>query len=233
MTDRFFSASSRIRYEGPDSADSARLPLVRRRARRARQADGASTCASRSATGTRFCWPGIDMFGGETFDAPVVRRRRSDGAGASARPRWRSSSSASSACRSSPSTIATSPPRRATLAATNAQLDRIVEQLAAHMAAHRRAAAVGHGQPVQPPPLRRRRRDQSRSRGVRLRRGAGEEGDGGHAPARRRQLRALGRARGLRHAAQHRPAPRARPARPLPAAGGRAQARASASPARC
>ena len=41
---------------------------------------------------------------------------------------------------------------------------------------------------------------------------------------RRRQLRAVGRPRGLRHAAQHRPAPRARAARPLPAAGRRAQA---------
>ena len=38
------------------------------------------------------------------------------------------------------------------------------------------------------------------------------------------ELRALGRARRLRDAAQHRPEARARPARPLPLAGGRAQA---------
>ena len=42
-------------------------------------------------------------------------------------------------------------------------------------------AAVGDGEPVLAPALHGRRGDQPRSRGVRLRRGAGEEGPGGHA----------------------------------------------------
>ena len=90
--------------------------------------------------------------------------------------------------------------------------------------AHRRAAAVGHGQPVLQPALPGRRGDQPRPRGVRLRRRPGRPLPRGHAPPRRPQLRAVGRPRGLRHAAQHRPAARARPARPVPVDGRRAQA---------
>ena len=69
---------------------------------------------------------------------------------------------------------------------------------------YRSQAAVGHGQPVQPSPLRRRRGHQPRPRGVRLRRGAGALLPGDHPPPRRRELRALGRPRRLRHPAQHR-----------------------------
>ena len=91
-------------------------------------------------------------------------------------------------------------------------------------AAHRRRAAVGHGEPLLAPPLPGRRGDQPRPRGVRLRRRPGRPLPRGHAPPRRPQLRAVGRARGVRHAAQHRPAPRARPVRPVPVDGRRAQA---------
>ena len=62
------------------------------------------------------------------------------------------------------------------------------------------------------------------SGGLRLRRGAGQAHARGHAAARRRELRPVGRARRLRHAAEHRPRPRGRPARPVPAPRGRAQA---------
>ena len=55
-----------------------------------------------------------------------------------------------------------------------------------------------------------RRRHQPRSRGVRLRRGAGEAHARGDPAPRRPELRAVGRPRGLRHAAQHRPPPRGR-----------------------
>ena len=72
-------------------------------------------------------------------------------------------------------------------------------------AGDRRQAAVGHGQPVQPPPLHGGRGDQSRSRRVRLRRRAGEERASTPPTAGRRQLRAVGRPRGLRDPAQHRP----------------------------
>ena len=74
------------------------------------------------------------------------------------------------------------------------------------------------------PPLHGRRRDQSRSGRVRLCRGAGEERARRHPQARRRQLCAVGRPRGLRDAAQHRPAPRAGAARALSLAGRRLQA---------
>ena len=73
-------------------------------------------------------------------------------------------------------------------------------------AAHRRRAAVGHRQPVLPPALPGRGGDQPRPRGVRLRRRPGRPLPRGDAPPRRPQLRAVGRPRGLRHAAQHRPA---------------------------
>ena len=92
------------------------------------------------------------------------------------------------------------------------------------MAADRPEAAVGHGQPVQPPALRGRRSDQPRSGGLRLRRGPGQVDARGHPSAGRRELRPVGRPRGLRDPAQHRPGPRRGPARPLPAPGRRAQA---------
>ena len=60
--------------------------------------------------------------------------------------------------------------------------------------------------------------------GVRLRRRPGRPLPRGHPPARRSQLRAVGRPRGLRHAPEHRPPARARPARPVPVDGRRAQA---------
>ena len=66
--------------------------------------------------------------------------------------------------------------------------------------------------------------DQSGSGRVRLRGRAGAGGARGDASARRPELRAVGRARGLRDAAQHRHEARTRPARPLRLAGGRAQA---------
>ena len=90
--------------------------------------------------------------------------------------------------------------------------------------ADRRAAAVGHGQPVHAPALPGRRLDQPRSRGLRLRRGPGQAHARGHAAPRRHELRPVGRARGLRHAAQHGPQARGQPARPVPAPRRRAQA---------
>ena len=86
------------------------------------------------------------------------------------------------------------------------------------------AAALGHRQPVLQPPLHGRRRDQSRPGGLRLCRRAGEERARHDPRARRRQLRPVGRPRGLRDAAQHRHQARARPAWPLPDHGRRAQA---------
>ncbi len=88
----------------------------------------------------------------------------------------------------------------------------------------RNEAPLGHRQSLQPPALSRGRRHQSRPGCVRLRRGPGEERHRRDAQARRRQLRALGRPRGLRDPPQHRSASRAGSARALSVAGRRVQA---------
>ena len=87
----------------------------------------------------------------------------------------------------------------------------IVDILRARRAETGIEAALGHGQPVLQPPLHGRRGDQPRSRRLRLCRGAGEGGDGRHPRTRRRKLRAVGRSRRLRDAAQHRHEARAGP----------------------
>ena len=230
---RFFSDHRPHSLRRPRQRRPARLSLVRRRSRRARQAM-ATTCASRSATGTPSAGRASTCSAARRFDRPVVRRRRPDGAGRDARPTPRSSSS-----RKLGRAVLHLPRsrrrarRRDRSRRRNAAARPHRRSLAAHMAAHRRAAAVGHGQSVQPSPLRGRRGDQSRSGSVRLCRRAGEEGDGGHAPARRRELRAVGRARGLRHAAQHRPAPRARSSSAASCSWSSSTSTRSAFPARC
>ncbi len=89
---------------------------------------------------------------------------------------------------------------------------------------HRGAPAVGDRQPLLAPALRRRGGHQPRSRGLRGGRRPGGPRPRGHPCPRRGQLRPVGRARGLRDAAQHRPGPRGGPTGPLPPPGGRAQA---------
>ena len=90
--------------------------------------------------------------------------------------------------------------------------------------ADRPAAPVGDRQPVQPPALRGRRGHEPGSRGLRLRRGPGQGHARGDQAPRRHELRPVGRPRGLRDAAQHRPRPRGGAARPVPGDGRRAQA---------
>ncbi len=87
-----------------------------------------------------------------------------------------------------------------------------------------REAALGHRESLQPSALHGGRRDQSRPRCFRPCRRAGEKRDRRDAPARRRQLRALGRPRGLRDAAQHRHEARTRADGPVPVDGRRLQA---------
>ena len=85
----------------------------------------------------------------------------------------------------------------------------------------RHPPAMGDRQPVQPSALRAWRRHQLQRRRLRLRRRAGEEMHGGHARARRSELRVLGGPRGLPEPAEHRHEARARPPGPVPAHGGR------------
>ena len=131
----------------------------------------------------------------------VRRRRPSSGRGTARRWRARASRPTSpsrcsrrSTCRSSPSTTATSRPR-ARASPNSATTSRaITDVFAEKMQATRRQAAVGHGQPVQPSALHGGRRDQPRSRRVRLRRRAGEERARRDAQARRRRTTCCGAA---------------------------------------
>ena len=88
----------------------------------------------------------------------------------------------------------------------NANLDAVADDAARRAGADRHQAPLGHRQPVQHPRYAARRRDQPQRRRLRLRRRPGEEDARGDPAARRRELRLLGRPRGLRHSAQHRPA---------------------------
>ena len=214
----------------PPSRRAVRLPLLRQGPDRARQAHGGASALCRLLL-AQLRWPGTDPFGGDTFSGPgcatairwTKRRRKADVAfelfaslGRSflhlPRPRCRAGGR--------------------NLAETNRNLRAIAEVFASKMDETRRQPAVGHRQPLLPPPLHGGRGDQSRSRRLRLRRGAGEARARGHPRAGRRQLRAVGRARRLRDAAQHRPEARARPARPLPATWSSSTSTRSASRAR-
>ena len=130
MTDRFFS-TDRIRYEGPDSAaplafrwyDADRVVLGKSMADHLRFA----VCYWHS-----LCWPGGDMFGGETLDRPWF------GAGdpmALAATKADAAFALFSALGVPFFTFHDRDvaPEADTLAATNVQLDRIVDLLAGHM----------------------------------------------------------------------------------------------------
>ena len=99
--------------------------------------------------------------------------------------------------------------------------------------ADRRAAPVGHGQPVHPSALPGRRGHEPRSRGLRLRRGPGQAHARGHAAAGRHELRPVGRPRGLRHAPQHRPQSAKATSWPASSTSSRSTSTGSASRARC
>ena len=117
-----------------------------------------------------FAWPGGDPFGGQTFQRPWFR----DGMrAAELKAEVAFEMFESSAPTSTPSTTATSPPRaRPRRVEPQPPRDR---RTRAEDGGDRRQAALGHRQPVHQPPLHGRRRHQPQPRGLRLRRGAGEE----------------------------------------------------------
>ena len=222
MSKDYFKGISPVRYEGPESKNALAYRCYDRTA---------SSLGKTMEDHLRFAvcywhsfgWPGSDLFGGETF----------------LRPWMHGSDPMAVAKRQGRRRVRVVPhPRRAVLhlprrdvAPEGATLPRIGRQLRrdrrpvrAEDGDRQGQAAVGHGQSVLAPPLHGGRRDQSRSRRVRLRRRDGE----GRLEATKRlggaELRAVGRSRGLRDAAQHRPQARTRPAGPLPLDGGRAQA---------
>ncbi len=92
-------------------------------------------------------------------------------------------------------------PRGPTLAETNKNLDAVVKVLKEEQQRTGIKLLVGHGQPVQQSPLHARRGHQPQRRRLRLRRGPGEEGPGGHQGTGRPGLRVLGRPRRLPDAA--------------------------------
>ncbi len=160
-----------------------------------------------------FTWPGTDPFGGQTFERPGSERH--DGQGeAQGRRRLRDVRAPRRALLLLPRRRRAAGGRHAGRKHFAARRDRRLFRR--QDGEDRRQALVGHGEPVLQPPLHGGRGDQPGPRRLRLRRGDGEELHRRHQAARRRQLRAVGRARGLRDAAQHRYRARARPARPLP-----------------
>ena len=225
MGEEFFTeVPERIRFRGADADDPLafkvyepdRLVLGKRMEEHLR----IGVCLWHS-----FAWPGVDMFGERDAGPPVAGRRPGpDGGGPHEDGRRVRVPRASSASRTTASTIATSPPRARSFAEFRDNLDALADDAAGLPGADRRPAPVGHRQPVHPSALPGRRRHQPGSRGLRLRGGAGQAHARGHQAPRRHQLRPVGRPRGLRHAAQHRPPARGRAARPVPAPRGRAQA---------
>ena len=134
MSVEYFAGVGKIRYEGPASEnalafrwyDPERQVLGKRMEEQLRMA----VCFWHS-----FCWPGSDVFGGRHLRAPVARRRRrADGAG-----RAEDSTSPSSSSRSSASPFfcfhdRDVAPEGATFRESCAILDRLLEQMQAHMA---------------------------------------------------------------------------------------------------
>ena len=171
-----------------------------------------------------FSWPGVDMFGTGTLDRPWLAA--TDDPMAAARERLGVAFEFLHEARH-PVLLLPRPrrrPRGRVLRRVQGEPGRDRRRGARPPGADRRPAAVGHRQPVHPPALRGRGGHQPQSRGVRLRGRTGQAHARGDPAARRRELRPLGRPRGLRHPAEHRPEARGRPAGPLPPPGRRAQA---------
>ena len=225
----FFKGIDPVPVQGAGQRRSAGLPLLREGPDGARQADATTTCAWRSPTGTRS--PGraaIPSAGRPSSGRGSTRgwRRRSS------RPR-----SPSRCSRILGADVLLLPRPRHRARGQEPRRERSQRpgdrrHLRAEDGGDRGRLAVGDGQPVLQPPLHGGGGDQSRPGRVCLRGGAGEELPRRHARPQGRELRAVGRARGLRDAAQHRHEAGARPDGPLPVDGGRVQAQDRLSRAR-
>ena len=216
MADTFFAeVPGRIPFGG-----SARP--TRSRTRSTSPTGSSSASGWRTTSGSRVClwhsftWPGSDVFGVGTFDRPWLDAApRPDDRGARRSSTRRSSSSTKLGVPFFCFHDRDVAPEGATLRrdAARTSTPSSTMRRGTH-GADRRPAAVGHGEPVRPSALHGRRGHEPRPRGVRLRGGAGQAHARGDAAARRRELRPVGRPRGLRDAAQH--GPRARGASSSP-----------------
>ena len=180
-----------------------------------------------------FCWPGSDVFGGGTFDRPWHRGANDAAAAEHKRSVAFDFFSKLDVPYLSASTTSTSMADATTVAEaprTSRGRRRSPRTAAGRL---RPQAPLGHRQSVQPPALCRRWPPPTRIRrcspGARCRCSDALEVD---APPRRRQLRAVGRPRGLRDAPQHRHEARARSVSAASSASSSSTSTRSASPAR-
>ena len=216
----FFKGIDPVPFKGPDSDD----PLAFRFYEKDRIVLGKPMrehLRMAIAYWHSFAWPGGDPFGGQTFERPWFR----DGMSAAELK----AEVAFEMFQILGADFFTFHDRDvAPEGRSLAESDRNVRGDRRHLRAEdggdRRRPALGHGQPLLQPPLHGGRGDEPRPGGLRLRRGAGEELPRRHPRPQGRELRAVGRARGLRDAAQHRHEAGARPRRALPVDGRRLQA---------
>ena len=171
-----------------------------------------------------FSWPGVDMFGTGTLDRPWLVA--TDDPMAAARERlavafeFFTKLGIPYYCFHDRDVA----PEGASFAEFMSNLDAIADDALGYQERTGVRLLWGTANLFTPPALPGRRGHEPGPRGVRLRGRAGQAHARGDPPARRRELRPVGRPRGLRHAAQHRPQARGRPAGPLPPPGRGAQA---------
>ncbi len=199
MTD-FFKGISPVKFEGPTSTN----PLAYRFYNKDEMVLGKRMedhIRPAVAYWHTFAWEGGDPFGGRTFDRPWYDKGM-EGAKLKADVAFELFDllDVPFFCFHDADVA----PEGATLAESNKNLRTITDIFAKKMQTSRTQAALGHGEPLLQPPLHGRRRHQPRPGRLRLCRRPGEEDARDHPRAGRRQLRAVGRPRGLRDAAQHR-----------------------------
>ena len=206
MDSPFFNTVDRIEYEGPDSDNPLAFRWYDADRVVAGRDDGASTCASPSCYWHSFDWDGSDIFGAGTLDRPWLEPA-GDPIAMAARPKMEAAFEffeklgVPFLCfhdrrhRPGGRTRSTSRPPTSTRWSTSPP----------STGAHRRRAAVGHGQRCSrtraswpaPPPTPIPRCSPTRAAQVAHCMNATHRLGGA-------QLRAVGRPRGLRDAAQHR-----------------------------
>ncbi len=219
----YFGDIAPIAFEGPQSKNPLAYRYYDKKRVVARQDHGAAT-AHGGVLLAHLQLGRIRYFRRRHFQPALARRPAGSGGRRSQAQRSVRILHAARVCPTSAFTTSTSWPRPTTSASTSRIFTHGATRSRRKMAATGRQAAVGHGESVQPSALHGGRRHQSRSGGVSLRRHAGAPLSRGDAPLARRELRALGRTRRLRHAAEHQPEAGEKPARPVHLHGGGTQA---------
>ena len=161
----YFAGIDKIRYAGPQATEPLAFKLVRQGSRGAGQAHGGAPALRRLLLAL-LQLARLRYFRRGTFDRPWLRVGRPDGGGqGQARRRLR-------VLRQARRAVLLLPRPRRRRRGRDARRERdnfrsIVDRMGEKQAADGREAAVGHGQPVQPPALHERRRDQPGPGGLR------------------------------------------------------------------